>query len=49
MNCWKCGKSGATIPDPCCNAPDCEHKDDYAHFECLDTRAQKLEREWWEE
>lgn len=48
MKCWKCGQSGATIPDPCCGAPDCENLTDYVHYECL-SRARQIEEDRWRE
>jgi len=43
--CSRCGKPGATIPDPCCNAPDCGDRLAVSHFECLPKRLQEMERE----
>jgi hypothetical protein len=43
MQCHICGKPGADIPDPCCSAPDCENKLDYAHLECLSPSRQREE------
>jgi hypothetical protein len=49
MNCHICGMPGATIPDPCCAAPDCEWLSDYAHFDCLSPAKQRLELQLLEE
>lgn len=46
MFCWKCGKPGAEVPDPCCGAPDCDHLTDWAHFECLPQWRRREELEW---
>lgn len=47
--CHICGNDGATIPDPCCNAPDCNARNDYAHYGCLSYSRQAEEDRWAEE
>lgn len=50
MNCWKCKQPGATVPDPCCGAPDCENTGDYAHPECSsDSRLLRRQEETYSE
>lgn len=46
MQCCRCGGLGATVPDPCCGAPDCEHVTDYSHYECLPPARQREEDRW---
>lgn len=48
-HCSRCGQpaSGRMEPDPCCNAPDCEHLTAESHYSCL-PRAFQIEADEWE-
>ena len=46
MNCWNCGKPGASIPLACCGAPDCGCLAMLSHFDCLPKWRQEEELRW---
>jgi len=44
-DCSRCGEPGATIPDPCCGAPDCDGLTNVSHLECMPLALQRIEME----